>query len=132
MRPLAVVMVGIDGADEPLCDRVRLWCSHWRLHYPDAFAAEDLVEAAAVLAVAVANQETNALLCEVETEVARLLRHPLAGGVLRTACEPDAAARMGDEEEHVEAAEQDRLDGEEVAGDDARPPGTPELTPAGT
>jgi hypothetical protein len=83
MRPLAVVVVdedaddvlklaavedqqpvqalGTDGADEPLRDRVRLWCSQRRLHDPDASAAEDLVEAAAVLGVAVANEEADAL-----------------------------------------------------------------------
>jgi hypothetical protein len=79
MRPLAVVMVDVDAehafevalvedqqpvealrtdcSDEALRDRVRLGRSDRRLHDPDAFAAENLVERAAVLAVAVADEE---------------------------------------------------------------------------
>src|SRR6266496_710564 len=94
MRPLAVVMVDVDAehafevasvedqqpvealrtdcSDEALCDRVRLRRSDRRLHDPDAFAAEDLVEGAAVLTVAVAAQEADALLRDAEAEVARL------------------------------------------------------------
>src|SRR4051812_31150662 len=67
-----------------------------------------------VLAVAVANQEADALVGELEAEVPRLLGHPLAGRILRAAREPDAAARMSDEEEHIEAAQENRLDREEV------------------
>ncbi len=82
MRPFAVVVVDIDAqhmlkmsaiedqqpvetlsshcADEAFCDRVRFRRPYWRLHDPDAFAAEDLVEGAAVLAIAVADQEADA------------------------------------------------------------------------
>jgi hypothetical protein len=49
---------------------------------PDALAAEDLVEGAAVLAVPIADQEANALLREVEAEIARLLRHHSPVGFL--------------------------------------------------
>ncbi len=144
MRPLAVVVVDVDaehaievapaedqqpvhalgmhGADEALGDRVRLRCSHRDLDDPGALATEDLVEGAAVLAVAVADQEADALLGEVEAEVARLLGDPGATGILRAAGEPDAAALMRDEEEDVVAAQKYRLDGEEVAGDDCSPP----------
>jgi hypothetical protein len=41
-----------DGSNEPLGDRVRLRCAHRRRDDPDAVAAEDLVEGAAVLRVA--------------------------------------------------------------------------------
>src|SRR3954470_6623349 len=82
MRPFAVVMVDIDAqhilkmsaiedqqpvetlsshcADEAFCDRVRLRRPYRRLRDPDAFAAEDLVERAAVLAVPVTDQEADA------------------------------------------------------------------------
>jgi hypothetical protein len=82
MWPLAVVMVDVDveyvlevpavenqqpvetfradGAHEAFGDRVCLCCPHRRLHRPDALTAEDVVEEAAVLAVAVADQETDA------------------------------------------------------------------------
>src|SRR5204863_5746267 len=66
----------------------------------------------------------------VEAEVARLLRHPLPSRVPRAAGNPDATARMRDEEEHIEATQQDRLDGEEVTSDDARRLRPQELAPA--
>jgi hypothetical protein len=94
VRPLAVVVVDVDsqhafevtavqdqqpvktlgahGPDETFGDRVRLRRPERRLHDADAFAARDLVGGAAVLAVAVMNQESDALVEEVETEVARL------------------------------------------------------------
>jgi hypothetical protein len=95
MRPLAVVVVdvgaehafevtaveeqqpvqtlGAYGPDEALRDRVCFRRSHRRPHDPDALAAEDFVEGAAVLAIAVADQEPDAALGEVEAEVTRLL-----------------------------------------------------------
>jgi hypothetical protein len=95
MRPLAVVVVDVDAKhafevtavedqqpvqtlgtyapDEALRDRVCLRRSHRRPHDPRALATDDFVEGAAVLAVAVADQEPDALLGEVEAEVARLL-----------------------------------------------------------
>src|SRR6266508_6000208 len=87
-----------------------------RLHDPDAFAAEDLVEGAAVLTVAVADQEADALLREVEAEVARLLGYPGAAGITRAAGKPDASAAVCDEEQRVVAAQEHALDGEEIAG----------------
>src|SRR5439155_23449506 len=119
-----------NGADEALCDRVRLRRTHGSLHDPDAFAAEDLVEGGAVLAVAVTDQEADALVGEIETEVACLLVHPRAGRVLRAAGQPNASARMSDEEEHVVAAEHDALDCEEITGDDAGRLRSQELAPA--
>ena len=95
MWPLAVVVIDVDAervlevasvedqqpvqalrtdcSDEAFRDGVRLRRSHRSLHDPDAFAAEDLVEGAAVLAVAVADQEADARFGEVKTEVACLL-----------------------------------------------------------
>jgi len=91
-----------------------------------------LVEGAAVLAVAVADQEAHALLGEVEAEVSRLLGHPGPGGVGRAAGEPDAPACMRDEQQHVIPAQEHALDGEEVARDDARRLGARKLAPART
>jgi hypothetical protein len=50
---------GAGGADEALCDRVRLRRSNGRLDDLDAFACEDGVEVAGELAVAIADQEPN-------------------------------------------------------------------------
>jgi hypothetical protein len=49
----------------------------------------------------------------------RLRAYPGAGWVGRATGEVDAAALEFDEEEHVEAAQRDRLDGEEIAGEHA-------------
>src|SRR6266511_2274520 len=123
---------GADGPDEALGDPVRLRRPHRRLDDPDAFAAADVVEGEVVLAVAVADQEADALIAEVETEVACLLGYPGAGRVGCAAGEPDAPARMRDEEEHVVTAQQDAFDSEEIAGDDARRLRAQELAPAGS
>src|SRR5438046_7599680 len=62
-------------------------------------------------AVAVTNQEADALVWELEAKVACLLRYPDAGWVGRTAGEPDASAAVGDEEQCVVAAQEHALDG---------------------
>jgi len=140
--PLGVVVVGVDaerpfkvaavedqqpvetlradGSDEALCDRVCLRRPRGSLHGPDTFAAEDFVEGAAVLAVAVADQQADVVGGEVEAEVARLLGHPVAGGIPRAAGQPQAPNVVRDEEEHVVAAHEDALDREEVTRDNAR------------
>jgi hypothetical protein len=66
---------------------------------------EDLIEGAAVLAVAVADQQADTVLGEVEAEVACLLGDPGSSGILRAAGKHDAAAGVGDEEEDVVPAE---------------------------
>ena len=47
-EPVEALAAG--GTDEPLRDRVRLWSPHWGLDDLDAFAGEDGVEVARVLA----------------------------------------------------------------------------------
>src|SRR5436190_16486243 len=117
---------------DALCDGVRLRRPHRRLHDPDATAAEDLVEGAAVLAIAVTDQETRALVGEVEAEVARLLGDPGARWVSRAAGQPDAPARVRDKDQHVIPAQEHTLDREEVARDDARCLDAQEFAPART
>ncbi len=75
-----VETLGAHRADEALGDRVRLRRPHRRLHDPDLLAAEDLVEGAAVFAVAVADQEADSPVGEVKAEVACLLGDPGAVG----------------------------------------------------
>jgi plasmid stabilization system protein ParE len=121
-----------DGSDEPLGDGVCLRCPHGRLDDADARAAEHLVEGARVLAVAVADQQARAMVGEVEAEVTRLLGDPRSGRVGRAAGEPDASACVRDEEQDVVAAHEHALDGEKVAGNDARRLGAQELAPTRT
>src|SRR6266700_7770944 len=73
---------GTHGSDEAFGDRVRLGRLHRCLHDPDSFDAEDLVEGAGVLAVAVTDQETDLLLGEGEAEVARLLSDQAPSGLV--------------------------------------------------
>jgi hypothetical protein len=65
-----------------------------------------------------------------EAEIARLLRYPGAGRIGRATGEVDAAACEFDEEEHVEAAQRERLDCEEIAGVHARSLLAEEVAPA--
>src|SRR6266511_4102532 len=115
-----VETLGADGADEPLGVGVGSGCAHGRGDDSDAFAAEHLVERQGELAVAIVDQEPHPLEDTREAEVAGLLGNPGAGRVRRAAREVDAAAVEFDEEQHVEAAERKRLDGEEIAREHAR------------
>src|SRR5262249_30271788 len=109
---------------------VRLGGSDRRVDHLDPFAAEDLVEAGAELAVAVVDQDPRPLEQTGEAEVASLLRDP---GASRGGCaaeEGDAAAAKLDKEKDVVAAKCDRLDSEEIAGEHARRQLAQELAPA--
>ena len=111
-----VQTLGADRAHEPLGDRVRLWCPDRCLDDLDPCAANTSSKGPLYLLSRSRIKKLHAGVGEVETEVARLLCHPLAGRIPRAAREPDPPAPVGDEEEHVEAAKQDRLNREEVAG----------------
>src|SRR3954452_20638761 len=100
-RQQPVQTLGAHGSDEALGEPVRLRRPRRRLHDPDALITEELVEGSAVLAVAIADQEADALLREIEAHVARVLRDPGAGRLGRAAGEPDAPAAVGDEEQGV-------------------------------
>jgi hypothetical protein len=123
---------GANGSDEALGDGVCLRRPHGRLDDPGPGAGEHLVEGAAVLAVAIADQQARALVVELEAEVACLLGDPRAGRAGGAAGQPDAPAGVCDEEQDVVAAQEHALDGEEVARDDAGRLGAQELTPART
>jgi hypothetical protein len=100
---------GADGANEALGVGVRLRRTDRRADLGDAFAAEDLVEGGAESAVV--DQKPHPLEQSREAEVARLLGHPGAARIGRATGEVDAAASEFDDEEHVEAAQRERLDG---------------------
>src|SRR5918994_350552 len=99
--PALGVGIGVRGSDRRSDDR-------------DAFATEDLVEAAAEFAVAVVKQEAEGLAAvgELHHEVPGLLRDPTAVWVARACDELDAAALERDEEEDVDAGQPDGLGGE--------------------
>ena len=80
--------------------------------------AEDVVEAAAELRVAVTQQEAHAStpLLQSQQEVAGLLGDPGVIWVGGHAGQMDTAGVQLDEEQHVQSAWPDGIDGEEVAG----------------
>jgi hypothetical protein len=72
------------------------------------------------LRVTVVDQEPHppVAVVELHQQVARLLQHPRRVWLARASEVLDAAAADREEDEHVEAAQPDRIDGEEVAGED--------------
>src|SRR5438093_7376624 len=97
----------------------------------DPRAAEDLVEGAVELRVAIVDQEAwrRGSVGERPRELARLLRDPGAAWMLGAARYVHPAAPKLDEEQDVEPSREDRVDGEEVAREHARRLPADELTP---
>lgn len=110
-----------EGADEALGVRVRLGRSHRSHDDSEPFGGEDLVEWTAELRVAIADQEssTRELFPGSKEQVAGLLGHPRSRRIGRHACEVHAPGVELDEEQDVETTEQDRVDREEVRGQEA-------------
>src|SRR5436190_629854 len=108
------------AANETLGVGVRLWRADRCVDDADPLAAEHLVEGGGELAVAVVDEEPRPLEQVGEAEVAGLLGDPAAGRVRGAAGKVDAAAAYLKKEQHVKAAESDRLDGEEIARQHAR------------
>jgi len=115
-----VEALAADAADPALDVRVRVGRLDRCADDLDVLAREESVEGGGELRVSVVDQEPHlpAAVVEVHQQVARLLEHPGrvwlagAGQVL------DAAAADGKNHEHVQAAKPDRVDGEEIAGED--------------
>jgi hypothetical protein len=97
----------------------------------DPLAAEDLVEGAAELRVAIVDQEAwrRGSVGEGPRQLAGLLRDPGVAWMLGAARDVDPAATQLDEEEDVEPCREDGVDGEEVAREHARGLAADELAP---
>lgn len=98
---------------------IRPWGPVGQAEHLHSFAHKDLIEATTELGVAISEQEPGLELAGLELpgQVASLLDHPVAGGVGGDAGEVDPAGADLDEEEDVQAAEPDRVDDEEVGGE---------------
>jgi len=127
-----VEALAADAADPPLGMCPRLRRPHRRLDQPDAFGAEDLVELAGELAVSVADEESRPdfFVVELHQQVACLLGHPRAVRVGRDPGQVHAPGRELDKEQDIRPFEEDRVDGEEVALENARRLCSEELRPA--
>src|SRR5262245_4842750 len=88
----------------------------------DAFGAEDLVEVAAELTVAISdpNCRADSVVVELHHQVAPLLGHPPAVRIGRDSPRRGRVWLRVDEEQDAEPLQDERVDGEEVALEDAR------------
>jgi hypothetical protein len=155
VRPVGVVVIGVfaEGVvemlsagdedsvsalapgtgDPPFADRVRARRLDRRGDDPGAGRSEDGVERAGVLGIAVPDQELQAagLFAEVHERVPGLLDRPGGGRVGGDAGQVDAATVVLDDEQHVEPAQEDGVDVEEIDRGDCPGLGRQELFPAG-
>src|SRR4029450_3020118 len=117
----AIEAVAADGAHPALSERVRVRCLHRIPNHLDPLRAEDLVESVAELPIAIMDQQLEAalLLAQLHDGVASLLGDPGAVGVGCTGDELEPAGREGDEEEHIDPLQRERLDCEEITGERA-------------
>jgi hypothetical protein len=104
------------------------------LDSPDSDGGKNGVEAGDELGIPVPDEESEAAsgLFEFGAEVAGHLGDPGTVGMVRHPEQVHPSTIDLDDEEHVEAPECDRVDGEEVGGQDARGLCTQELAPSGT
>ena len=88
---------------------------------PDAVGGEDGVEGPGVLGVAISDEELDAarVVSKLHREVAGLLGHPSGDRLGGDASDPHEPRVVVDEHEHVEPAEENRVDMEEVARDES-------------
>ena len=107
------------GADPAFGERVRHGSTHRCGEDLAAFGSEDLVEGVDELAGAVSHEcpGVGELVAVTEQQVPGGLGGPDAAGVVRDPCEVHAPSRDVDEEQQVEPAQRDRVDGGEIAGD---------------
>src|SRR6185312_814373 len=110
--------LGADACDKPFRIAVRLRHTGRDLDHGDAFGGEDGVESGGELGVPVADQEAEGadLITEVHQQVAGSLGSPLRCGVGGHAEETDPAGADLHDEQDVEAAQGDGVEGEEVSG----------------
>ena len=109
-----------DRADHALAERIRWWSADGHFQDRQTHRHKAAIDAVRIDAVAIVDQETRPLENVGEAEVARLLDDPRSGWVRGATGKVDAPAAELDEEQHVQAAQRDRLDREEIAGEHAR------------
>ncbi len=123
--------LGPDRSHPAFREGVCLRCLDWRLNDLKPLAPEHLIERRCELFVPVSDEELKTVISVVEVghSVARLLRDPGGVGARAAPAEMDPPARMLDEEQDIDPLEQEGLDREQVARDDAVSLLAQELTP---
>ena len=127
----AVEEFAADGADEAFGDGVGPRRPHRCLDDPDVDGGEDGVEGGGELGVAVPDEEPEATagVVEIHEQVAGLLGQPGTGGVRGDAEDVHPAGGVLDDEERVEPVQGDRVEVEQVTGEDRVRLGPQELGP---
>ena len=123
-----------DRAHPPLGMGVALRSPRRSTQHLNVGVSEDLVEARGELRVAITDQEPETVspLPHRVHEVASLLGDPLAGRMPRHPENVDSAGTDLDDEEHVDATQQHRVDGEEITRQHCRRLGSTEVPPRQT
>ena len=128
-----VEALGADGSDEALGDGVCLRRPHRRLDDPDAFGCgtpRRRGRCTCCRGRGSGSGRPGPTKSRPRLRACWVTQAPV--GLVGAAGEPDAPVCVGDEEQDVVAAQEHALDGEEVAGDDARRLRAQELAPART
>jgi hypothetical protein len=109
-----------DRADPALGDRVGVGRPHGCADDLGTGRAPHVIERPGELGVPVADQEPerSGLIAKDGDEVAGLLGNPEAGGIVSDAGKMDPPPAKLDEEQHLHPPQENRVDGEEVAGQD--------------
>jgi len=123
--------LGTNGSHESFRDPVRLRRQNRRAHDTNAPALKHLIETPREFPIVIAEQETNwfRALGERPRHLTCMLRHSAVVGMGGAAGEVHVAGRHLDEEQHVQPPQPDRVDGEEIYGNDTPRLRTQELMP---
>jgi hypothetical protein len=120
-----------DGAHESLGDSVGLWRPKSRTNDLSPLASERLIKLIGEFLIPIANQKPQRFraLGQTPRQLTRLLNDPRCTRVRRATGRMHTAAAQLDEEEHVEALQPDRLDREEIDGQQTLAVSANELAP---
>jgi hypothetical protein len=128
-----IQQLAADSADPSLSDAVRPRYPHRGARDADGLAGKHSIEDGGELAVAISDQapELSRAVAEVHQQVPCLLGDPGSGRVRGDAEQVHAAGGMLDHEQDVEPVQQQRVDAEEVRGENAVCLRAQEFCPAG-
>jgi hypothetical protein len=110
--------LGAYAANKPFCIAVRSGCSGRDLDHVDALGAEDCIEGISELGIPIADEEAErgGLVAKVYQQGAGGLGGPGSGRVRGHPEEMDPSGAHFHDEQDVEAAQPDGVEGEEVGG----------------
>ena len=122
-----------DGVYPVLHESIGSWGVKGGVNDFDVLGLKNRVEGGRKFRIVIVDQKADwrRLLFEFPHQLTGLLRHPVLIGVRRATCEMDLAATELDEHQNVKRFQEDRLDCEEIAGQDLVLIVAEELPPTG-